>query len=121
MMFDLKRPCSNCPFRVGQGSLFGMTKRRLDEIFRSPAFQCHKTLLYDDDGQPVVNGPKTQQCAGLMAVLHREGQANTIMQVAERLGYLDPETLDPDGEAYASIDEAQAAHSDIVEGRKRYG
>jgi hypothetical protein len=109
-MFDLKRPCANCPFRIGQGRLFRMEPGRLAGIFQGPAFQCHKTLLYDDDGEGVVNGPKAQQCAGLMAILHREGQASQIMQVAERFGRLDPATLDPEGEAYASIAEAMAAH-----------
>ena len=110
-MFDLKRPCVNCPFRIGQGSRFQMMPERLTEIFtRAPAFQCHKTLLYDDDGQPVVNGPKTQQCVGLMAILHRENRDNQIMQMAERFGELDPASLDPEREAYASIAEAMAAH-----------
>jgi hypothetical protein len=100
----------NCPFRIGQGRLFRMEPERLNEIFRAPAFQCHKTLLYDDEGEGIVNGPKTQQCVGLMAILHRERQDNAIMQVAERFGELDPATLDPEGEAYASIAEAMAAH-----------
>lgn len=106
-MFDLKRPCMNCPFRKGQGELFGL--RNLDDIFAAPAFQCHKTVDYSigDKGRP---GDNPQQCAGLMAILHREGKPNQIMQVGERLDRFDPEQLDPDGEAYMSMTEARKAH-----------
>lgn len=110
-MFDLKRPCVSCPFRRGQGELFKLPPDRLDEIFDAPAFQCHKTVDYEhfEDGQ-LRQGDRPQQCAGLMAVLHREGQPNQIMQVAERLGAFDPDDLDPRNEAYGSMAEVRAAH-----------
>lgn len=73
------------------------------------AFQCHKTSAFSDDGEPEA-GPNPQQCAGLMAVLAREGEPNQIMQVAQRLGALDPGALDPLGEAYASWRDVLAAH-----------
>lgn len=115
-MFDLKRPCVNCPFRKGQGSRFQLTIARLLGIVHAPAFQCHKTVDYRDEeeGGPSA-GDKPQQCAGLMAVLHRSDRDNQIMQVASRLGHLDLEALDPGGEAYASWEEAVLAH---VEGRE---
>lgn len=107
-MFDLTRPCVNCPFRKGQGQLFAMHPKRLAEIFAAVAFQCHKTVDYSDDTP--ASGNRPQQCAGLMTVLHRSGQPNQIMQVAERLGHLDPTKLDPKGECYASIAAAKRAH-----------
>ena len=116
-MFDLKSPCVTCPFRKGQGSLFGLPLERLFGIFYAVAFQCHKTVDYDevdDEDECGRNGTgrehKSQQCAGLMAVLHRENQPNQIMQVAERFGHLDCSTLDPRQEAYASKDDAIRAH-----------
>jgi hypothetical protein len=109
-VFDLKRPCVNCPFRKGQGSLFDLGAPRLDDIFAGPAFQCHKTVDYSEDAPQA--GDRPQQCAGLMAVLHRSGQPNQIMQVAERLTDFDPASVDPDGVAYASIAEAMAAHTE---------
>jgi len=109
-MFDLKRPCVNCPFRRGQGSLFQLALARLREIFSAVAFQCHKTVDYSDD-EGAQSGNRPQQCAGLMAVLHRSGKPNQIMQVAERLGAFDPAAVDPDGDAYGSIREATAAHA----------
>lgn len=113
-MFDLKRPCVNCPFRKGQGSLFELHPGRLREIRGATAFQCHKTVDYDAPRAGRA-GDRPQQCAGLMAVLHREDEPNQIMQVAERLGALDPTTLDPGGEAYASWADVLVAH---IEGRE---
>lgn len=110
-MFDLKSPCANCPFRRGQGELFGLSRERIEEIIHAPAFQCHKTVDYDEfDDAEKRQGDKPQQCAGLMALLHREGMPNQIMQVAERLGALDPDHLDPRDEAYSSFMEALDAH-----------
>lgn len=115
-MFDLKRPCVNCPFRRGLGSTFRLHPDRLREIYRSPAFQCHKTVDYDNyEDRERRAGDRPQQCAGLMAVLHRSGEHNQIMQLAERLTDFDPATVDPDREAYDSVDQATAAH---VEGRE---
>ena len=108
-MFKLYRPCVNCPFRKGQGELFGISRDRLEEIRRAPAFQCHKTVDYSDD-EPAP-GERPQQCAGLMAVLSRESDSNQIMQVAERLGHLDLTSLDPDGEAYESWLAVLEAHA----------
>lgn len=112
-MFDLKRPCTTCPFRRGHGSLFRLAPVRLVEIFNAPAFQCHKTVDYSGD-EP-GSGDKPQQCAGLMTVLHRSAMPNQIMQVAERMNGFNPADLDPQGEAYQSIPEAVAAHEHGVE------
>ena len=106
-MFDRRRPCSNCPFRVGMGSLFRLTPDRLIEIREAPAFQCHKTVDYGADR--ARQGDRPQQCAGLMAVLLSEGAPNTIMQVGMRLGALDPARLDG-ALAYARWEDALAAH-----------
>jgi len=107
MMFDLKRPCTTCPFRIGQ--TFFLQRGRLEEIRRGSAFQCHKTVDYDN-WNTNRQGDRPQQCAGLMAVLHRSGEPNQIMQVAQRLGHLDPTQLDPRREAFASWAAAVAAH-----------
>jgi len=110
-MFDLKRPCKTCPFRKGQ--TFFLRPERLEGIRRAMAFQCHATIDYDYwDDREKRSGDRPQQCAGLMAVLHRSGESNTIMQVAERLGKFDPAQLDPRKEAYASWAEVVAAHKE---------
>ena len=107
-MFDRRRPCSNCPFRIGMGSLFRLTPDRLGEIREAPAFQCHKTVAYGA-ARARRQGDRPQQCAGLMAVLLAEGAPNTIMQVGMRLGALDPARLDG-ALAYARWEDALCAH-----------
>lgn len=110
-MFKLKRPCNNCPFTLGHGSLFRL--RRVQSIADGPAFQCHKTVDYSDDDEPAP-GDKPQQCAGLMAVLLNEGKPNQIMQVAERLGHFKPDEVERAG-CYQSIADARRAHEEGVE------
>lgn len=115
-MFDRKRPCSNCPFRVGMGSRFRLRKERLEEINSGEAFQCHKTADYDterEDGSP-DQGDHPQQCAGLMGVQMAEGRPNTITQIATRLRYFDPQTLET-SKCYASWNDVLSAH---LEGRE---
>ena len=110
-MFDLKRPCVSCPFRRGQGEAFRLEADRLEEIRTGIAFQCHQTVDYsawEEGGEKA--GDRPQQCAGLMAVLRREGEDNQIMQIAERLQAARFDDLDPRGEAYASWAEVLAAH-----------
>ena len=111
-MFDLKRPCMNCPFRKGQGEHFGLSRLRLREIKRGDAFQCHATVDYDNFDDPEKrSGDRPQQCAGLMAVLLREGETNTIMQLAERLAGIRFDDLDPEHEAYETWAQVLAAHA----------
>lgn len=98
-MFDLKKPCKNCPFRVSQGGLFGLCKERILEITTSTAFQCHKT-----------SEEKPQQCAGLMSVLHKSKKPNAIMQVSERLTNWRATNLDH-SETYDSIKDAIEGHN----------
>lgn len=107
-MFDLNRPCMNCPFRRRQGHMFQLNAERLSEIVAAPAFQCHKTVDYSDENP--TSGDRPQQCAGLMSVMHKENRLNQIMQVAERLGALDCAKLDPREEAYSSLAEVYEAH-----------
>lgn len=113
MMFDLKRPCVNCPFRVSVAGTFLLGAERVREIVRAAAFQCHKTVDYGQWDDPMKRqGEKPQQCAGLMALLHRAGQPNAIMQVGERTGHFDPARLVTD-DTFAGIDAAIAAHDDL--------
>ena len=111
-MFGLKVPCSNCPFKKGNGHAFGLPETRLDEIRGATAFQCHRTVDYEASQlDPVARqGDKPRQCAGLMAVHINSGEANSIMQVAMRFGVLDPKEIDPEGTAYESWDQVKRAH-----------
>jgi hypothetical protein len=111
-MFDRKRPCANCPFRIGMGSRFRLHAERLEEIRAGQAFQCHKTVEYADE-EPLP-GDTPQQCAGLMAVLAAQGTPNTIMQIGERLGAFAPDELEHQA-CYGRWAEVLAAH---LEGRE---
>jgi hypothetical protein len=91
-MFALKKPCVNCPFKKSSGGLFGLRKERLLEIFEAPAFQCHKSVDYSSD-EP-THGDNPIQCAGLIALHHKEGNANQITQVATRLIGYNPAIID---------------------------
>lgn len=110
-MFRLKRPCSNCPFVKGAGLKFQLGEDRVREIVDSPAFQCHKTVDYDQFDDPVRRqGEHPQQCVGLMGMLLKEGKPNQITQVAIRLKALDPEKLELD-DVYGSLADAIGEHS----------
>lgn len=118
MRFDLTRPCGNCPFRSDKP--FHMEPWRVREIlgggedrewWPSPSFPCHKTIIYgedeDDNGNSkTVVPPTAQQCAGVMAILHRENRPNDAMQLAERFGLWKPERLDPKAPFYKSTEDA---------------
>jgi hypothetical protein len=113
-MFERKRPCATCPFRIGMGSRFRLHPARLEEIRRASAFQCHKTVDYDTEDGEARAGERPQQCAGLMAVLLSEGSPNAIMQVAMRLGGFQPDAVDR-SLAYRSWADVVAAHRNGVE------
>ena len=118
-LFKLKRPCSSCPFKKGNGENFELFTGRLIEILSAPSFQCHNTIDYsesDVEESYIVSkdcGP--QQCAGLMSLLNREEIPSSIMQVGVRLRALNLEELDPDKEAYETIREAVEAHGGDVQ------
>jgi hypothetical protein len=89
---------------------FMLLPARLDEIVAASAFQCHKTVDYEQlaDSAP-QQGKKPQQCAGLMAVLHAEGAPNQIMQVAQRLAGFDAGKIETE-DTFGSLAEVYAAH-----------
>ena len=112
MRFDLTRPCGNCPFRADKP--FYMRPDRVRQIlggergkawWPTPSFPCHRTIEYTDGDRARIP-PTAQQCAGVMAILHRENRPNDAMQIAERLGLWDPATLDQAAPFYASTEDA---------------
>lgn len=108
-MFNMKKPCVNCPFRKGAGRSFRLREGRLTEIVNATAFQCHKTVDYSGD-EPDA-GARPQQCAGLMSVLIKEECPNQIMQIASRMGALDFDQIDGT-DTYDSFREMFADHCD---------
>lgn len=101
MKFDLVRPCPHCPFR--QDIPAYLRGDRAQEIATSLAqggtFACHQTTVdapEDDEnfGGEMMEGPKSQMCAGAMRALMQSGGSNQIMRIAERTGGFDPDKLD---------------------------
>ena len=83
MKFDLKKPCTNCPFRKDSRKRW-LSKARAQDlvstvILGDDSFTCHKTVNYeawnkqDDDTEYQPNGEE-QFCAG---ALHLEHKCNT--------------------------------------------
>jgi hypothetical protein len=109
-MFRLRKPCSNCPFKKGNGRLFQLSAGRITQIADAEAFQCHKTLGERDDDGNADAGEKPRQCAGLMATLRNEGSPNSIMRLGIALGELNMADLDPDKDAFDGVVEAIHEH-----------
>jgi hypothetical protein len=134
MRFDLTRPCSNCPFRSDRpfhlhpdrvreilgdercdvdaqqsapSSIIGMVREqlRVGKWWPAASFPCHKTIIYTDDDGTIVPD-SAQQCAGVMAILHRENKPNQAMQLAERFGLWHPSQLDQRAPFYTSTQAA---------------
>lgn len=57
---NMKKPCSNCPFRKDSLKAW-LGKDRMSEIIEQPSFTCHKTN-------------KEMQCAGHMILLEERNQ-----------------------------------------------
>jgi hypothetical protein len=88
MKFDMTEPCPQCPFRSDIRAF--LTRARAQEIADSitrhqQPFPCHKTVLYDDDGEACPSSDE-QHCAGALVLLERINRPNQMMRIAERLG-----------------------------------
>lgn len=100
MLYDLKKPCDNCPFlKVGGVRL---SERRVEEIAHTMldwgggSFPCHKTTIDVEDDEGLgdrASGPKTQQCAGGLIFMEKNENRNQLARIAQRLGMYDPEAL----------------------------
>lgn len=81
MLFDLKRPCKNCPFRNDKTRITFACRERAEEIEESAyrnGFPCHLSADHiegDNLGGEggFVFGPATQHCAGAILMFLKEG------------------------------------------------
>lgn len=92
-LFQMKRPCQDCPFLKKGG--IELHEGRLKQIKEGlmaddkRPFQCHKTTystggVYDEDSDSYLPSGKESYCAGAMAFLY----ANRRMNVPMRLGVI---------------------------------
>ena len=107
-MLDLNTPCDNCPFRKGMGSVYHLSRFRIEQMIKGDAFLCHKTVKWlkaDTIDQ------KEQQCAGMMAMLASCDQSNRIMELGKKFHQLELSKLDYKN-SYSSVEEAILDHKD---------
>ena len=91
MNYDLKTPCSNCPFRKEGG--IRLRAARVKELIRTTQnpgaeFACHKTTKDNDEGERRAT-EKSQHCAGALVFADKQGTSSQMMRIAERFGGLD--------------------------------
>ena len=119
MRFNLKRPCAECPFSKHSNPFLSAERAREIANYvtsEDRTFTCHKHLngehLEDDNGRNRYEAALSDQhCAGAIAMVRKTQSANAMLQIAERLGILDPTRLDADclDDVFDSP-EAMAAH-----------
>lgn len=106
MHFDLKKPCSNCPFLKKAGvRLTPARVRQVAENALSPhggTFSCHKTTTEDDNGHR-VESKDSRHCAGALIFAERNGNATQMMRIAERLGLYDARAIMKDKAVVRSV------------------
>lgn len=110
--FALKRPCGNCPFRSDQAPFLDRERAKdiADALLADASFHCHKTVSYDaEDGSGEVTAD-SKHCAGALITMEREGFANQMMRIGERLGIYDPAALATDAPVHNSLADWVASH-----------
>jgi len=107
MKMELKRPCSNCPFRTDIQPY--LRRSRTEEIgyglLNDADFACHKTLVdeYESEGDGQRVGKDTQACAGSMIVLEKMESPTQMMRISERLRLYKRDSLDMNAPVYSDI------------------
>lgn len=101
--FALKKPCSECPFRK-DGKGVRLQDGRKEDILegllsgRDSSFPCHKTVYrkgadnFDEEGE--YRPRDVSVCPGAMAVARKLGRDPQMIQIAERLGWIELDHLD---------------------------
>lgn len=78
-------------------------------VLRS-SFPCHQTIAYDEESSTAYETLDSQQCAGALIVLARQGFTSQLSRIAERLGQYDEGKLDMDAPVFDSLDDFRAHH-----------
>lgn len=99
MNFDMKTPCSNCPFLPGSMTNRTLSDERMEEIISTlqndGTFQCHKTIESHIDDQ---------HCGGALVYMEKNRIDNNMLRIAMRLGLYDPNGLDMESKVIESED-----------------
>jgi hypothetical protein len=94
MRFDLKRPCSHCPFRNDRAPYLNAKRARtIAESLVQHTFACHETTVDTGAGEREAT-VDSQHCAGALIMLEHARQPSQMMRIAERLRIYDRQRLD---------------------------
>lgn len=78
MRFDLKKPCADCPFRVGapyhEGVLRDMVELHGGLEMGTMAHSCHKTDSRSDSEEGKRYTGPVQHCAGLLLMMYNDAE-----------------------------------------------
>lgn len=94
-MFDLKRPCSNCPF-LKKDEAVTLRAERIKELHEAATgmqgapFFCHKTVEYSSD-RPDTS--RSSICAGSLVYQIKLQSPNQSTRIAGRMGLIDAKAL----------------------------
>ena len=124
MKFTMRTPCPHCPFRTDIPGY--LRPERMEEIVGDLlwgyTFTCHETTVVDDDdGFEMRDGPKAQHCAGALIFLEHQDRPNQLMRIAERLGRYDRARLDMDAPVPDNGDALVVHHDGDLEAVRRGG
>jgi Family of unknown function (DUF6283) len=109
LKFDIKRPCEHCPFRRDVPPYL----HRARQIARQMEddhywFACHETTGMKHGKR--VRRADQSHCAGLMAVLWREGNPNIAMRLALAFKMISREQLEAEQPVFDSLAEFARHH-----------
>ncbi len=119
MNFNMRTPCSKCPFRKDIRAY--LTKERVREITSAldngGTFPCHETTEEDEDGEAIMNSKKWKFCGGAAIMLEKSQDpktqpTNQMLRIAERLGFYDHTKLDLNAPVFDSF-------TDMIEAQER--
>lgn len=100
MLWEMTSPCDDCPFLIKGG--IRLRKARVREIARGAldsqgaTFSCHKTVNYggeNGEALPETRDEQEQHCAGALIFAEKNGVANQMTRIMERLGLYDARKL----------------------------
>ena len=128
MRFDLKEPCTHCPFRSDETRITFRGRERaeeIEEIAYRQGFPCHLSADCDENSltgeETFVFGDQTQHCAGyLLLQLHDGGGTpwpgiRNDDDLADRLA----EQLDWNAPVFENVEEFLEANSEPEERGER--
>lgn len=81
MLYDLKKPCKNCPFRTDETRITFASAERAEDIAEQAyrrGFPCHLSAVHEEETEyspgGFVPGENTQHCAGALIMFMRQGE-----------------------------------------------